>query len=128
MQKLFIICSLVIIILSSCSSFLSEQEYIKANEGMQIKRVWSGILFTLPEERNIYKIVIVGDGKVKNIEVQARVHSGEWETIKNIKKMIELPYKIRTMVQADAFRILQKTMTGRGKIETIELYSLKSTP
>lgn len=115
----------IAIILSSCSAILSEQAYVRVDDDMSLKRVWSGLLFTIPEKRNIHKVIIIGKGVVKNIEIQARVDKDKWKTIKAIKKTISFPYEIRTMVRADAIRILQKTMAGRGRIETIELYGLE---
>jgi len=124
-RGIFTLSILTVIILSGCSALSLKQEYVRADEDMKVKPVWSGVLFTIPEKRTIQKIVIVGKGRIQNIEIQARIDKDEWKTIKNIKRVITFPYEIHTMVRADAIRILQKTVTGKGRIETIELYKVK---
>jgi hypothetical protein len=113
------------LLISACSVLLSESKYVRVDDGLQVEPIWSGILFTIPEKRGINKIVLLGEGHIRNIEVHARVSEDEWKIISQPKTLIEFPYEIQTYgLKADAIRILQKTMAGKGRIITLQLYKI----
>ena len=95
------------------------------DDGLQVAHIWSGILFTIPEKRAINKIVLLGEGHIRNIEVHARVSTDDWKIIAKPKTLINFPYEIQTYgLEADAIRILQKTIAGKGRIITLQLYKI----
>lgn len=70
--------------------------------------------------------MLVGEGRIKNIEIHVRVGEHDWKKIKKIKRSIELPYEIHTYgIETDVIRILQKTTAGTGRILTLELYQIE---
>lgn len=126
MRILLIFTIVSIIILSGCAALFSEQNYVRVDEGLQVKYIWSGMLFTIPEKRVINKIVLIGEGHVRNIEIHGRVDEHDWKRIEKIKTLVEFPYEIHTYgLEADAIRILQKTMVGKGRIKKLELYKIE---
>jgi hypothetical protein len=56
--------------------------------------------------------------------VVSTVGENEWVSIKNIKEKLAFPIEVHTVVRADAIRILQKTMTGKGNIDTVQFYTV----
>ena len=117
---LSVICFLSI----GCALFFTEQEYILIDEEVKASHTFSGLIFSIPGEKDIRKIVILGSGTVRNIEISAQVGENQWILIKKIKKNLTFPVEIHTAVRANAIRILQKTMTGRGNINTVQFYTV----
>ena len=83
-------------------------------------------MYTIPEKRNIRKIIIIGWGTVRNLEISARIEEHHWKSIKKFKKKVSFPIEIRTAVRTDAIRIFQNTIAGKGGIDTIELYTARN--
>lgn len=106
-----------------CTALFTEQKYVLIDENVTEKMIFSGIVFSIPEKRDIRKIVIHGSGKVKNIEIYAREAKHKWKLIKRIKRAVTFPAEIHMVVHADAIRILQKTTAGRGRIDTVKFYT-----
>jgi len=122
---LLFLSALAVIILSGCSALFSQQEYISVDDGLKEERIWSGVLFTIPEKRVINKIVLVGEGHIRNIEIYARIEEHKWKKLKEVKTLVKFPYEVNTYsLEADAIRILQKTMVGKGRIQSIKLYQI----
>ena len=128
-MKIIHLCLLNVLYLLSigCAALFSKQEYILIDEKVEASHTFSGIVFSIPEKKDIRKIVILGSGTVQNIEISARVGENEWVSIKNIKEKLAFPIEIHTVVRADAIRILQKTMTGKGNIDTVQFYTIGKT-
>ncbi len=108
-----------------CAKLLVKQELARADEGLKKSFVTFGQMYTIPEKRYISKIVITGQGTVRNLEIEARIEEKNWKSIKKIKAQVSLPIEISTSVRTDAIRIFQRTVTGRGSIDTIELYTTR---
>lgn len=107
-----------------CAVLFTEQEYILIDEKVEVSYTFSGVVFSISGEKDIRKIVILGSGTVQNIEIFAQTGENQWVSIKKIKEKRTFPIEIHTVVRANAVRILQKTTTGRGNIDTVQFYTL----
>jgi len=108
-----------------CAKLFVKQEFVRADEGLNKSIINLGWMYTIPEKRDIRKIVIIGWGTVRNLEIHACIEEYHWKPIKKIKKKVTFPIEIHTMVRTDAIRIFQLTVAGRGGIDTIELYTTR---
>jgi hypothetical protein len=117
---LFIGCLLV----TSCATFLSEQQYIQVDEEVTETFLPSGLMYSIPEKKDIRKIVILGEGTVTNVDIYARNSEDNWKQIKKIKKTVGFPIEINVVLKADAVRIMQKRIRGMGRINTVQFYAL----
>ena len=81
-------------------------------------------MYSIPEKKEIRKIVILGEGTVTNIEIYARNAENNWKPIKAIKRTVGFPIELNVALNADAVRIMQKRITGRGRINTVQFYAL----
>ena len=117
---------LIVICLSftSCTALLTKQEYVLIDQKISEKPVFYGVVYSIPERAKIYKIVLLGTGKVRNYEIAARDKMNKWKPVKRIKEVIKLPYEIKLAVETDAIKISHYTVTGRGQVDTIQLYTL----
>ncbi|MCY3743921.1 MAG: hypothetical protein OXH00_23140 [Candidatus Poribacteria bacterium] len=70
-------------------------------------------------------VIILGEGKVQNIDIYARDGEFNWKEIKKIKDTVTFPLEITMVANTDAIRIIQKSMTGKGQIHTVEFYTLQ---
>ena len=110
-----------------CASLLTAQEYVLIDEKPKETFIPSGVVFSISEKKAIRKIVILGAGTVRNLDIYAHNAEDNWKLVKKIKAAVTFPIEIRMVVHADAIRILQKTVTGRGSIDTVEFYTLEAT-
>ncbi len=117
---LFIGCLLV----TSCATFLSEQQYIQVDEEVTETFLPSGLMYSIPKKKDIRKIVILGEGTVTNVDIYARNSEDNWKQIKKIKKTVGFPIEINVVLKADAVRIMQKRIRGMGRINTVQFYAL----
>jgi len=106
-----------------CAALFTEQEYIPIDEEVKRRQTFYGLEFSISEKKDVRKIVILGTGTIQNIEIYARVAKNNWKQIKKIKKAITLPFEISAVAHADAIRIIQKSTTGRGNIDTVKFYT-----
>ena len=117
---LFISCLLV----TSCATLLSEQQYIQVDEKVTETFLPSGLMYSIPEKRDIRRIVILGEGTVTNVDSYARNSENNWKRIKKIKKTVGFPIEINVVLKADAVRINQKRIRGRGRINSVRFFAL----
>jgi len=107
-----------------CAALFTEQEYTPIDEKVKRKQTFYGLEFSISEKKDIRKIVILGTGTIQNIEIYARVVRNNWKQIKKIKKAITLPAEVYAVIYADAIRIIQKSTTGKGNIDTVKFYTI----
>ncbi|MDE0042456.1 MAG: hypothetical protein OXT74_10500 [Candidatus Poribacteria bacterium] len=124
MRRLHVHLCIGFLLLTSCATFLSEQQYIQVDEEVTETILPSGLMFSIPEKRDIRKIVILGEGTVTNIEIYVRNAEDSWKPIKAIKRTVAFPIELNLALHADAVRIIQKRITGRGRINTVQFYAL----
>jgi len=115
---------IVCLLNTGCAALLTKQEYIPINEKAKRKQIFYGLEFSISEKKDIRKIAILGTGTIQNIEIYARVARNDWKQVKKIKRAITLPAEIYAVVHADAIRILQRSTTGRGRIDTVKFYTI----
>ena len=117
---------LIVICLSftSCTALLTKQEYVLIDQKISEKPVFYGVVYSIPERAKIYKIVLLGTGEVINYEISVRDKKNKWKPVKRIKKIAEFPFEIKLAVETDAIKISHYTVTGKGQVHTIQLYTL----
>ena len=111
---------------AGCTAIFTEQKYVLIDEEVKETFLPSGMLFSISEKRDIRKLVILGEGTIRNIDIYARTAQDNWKLIKKTKKPVTFPFEIHTIVHTDAIRILQKTVTGKGHIDTVQFYTMYS--
>ncbi len=124
MRRFYVHVCIGCLFLTSCATFFSEQRYIQVDEEVTETFLPSGLIYSIPEKKDICKIVILGEGTVTNIEIYARNAENNWKPIKAIKRTVIFPIELNVAIHADAVRIMQKRITGRGRINTVQFYAL----
>ena len=110
-----------------CSALTTGQKYVLVNEEVKEKFIPSGRVYSISEPKDIRKIIILGEGIVQNIDIYVRDAKFNWKVVKKIKRTVTFPIEISVVAKTDAVRILQKTVRGRGRINTVEFYTLETT-
>ena len=122
LKHLFLI--LICLFMTGCAALLSEQEYVLVDQRMSEQPVFSGMVYTIPERVNVRKIVLLGRGRVQNFDVFVRDKKNKWKFAKKVQRAIEFPFQILVVANTDAIKIAHRSVTGKGRIETIQLYTL----
>ena len=117
---ILLICALSI----GCAALTAEQTYVRVDAPVTEKFIASGLVYSIPETKEIRKIIILGEGMVQNIDIYARDGEFGWKVVKKIKDRVSFPIEITMVANTDAVRILQKTLTGEGQIHTVEFYTV----
>ena len=117
---------LICVLLIGCAALITEQTYLRVDAPVTEKFIFSGVVYSIPESKEIRKIIILGEGKVQNIDIYARDGEFNWKEIKKIKDTVTFPLEITMVANTDAIRIIQKSVTGKGQIHTVEFYTLTS--
>lgn len=117
---------LICVLLIGCAALITEQTYLRVDAPVTEKFIFSGVVYSIPEPKEIRKIIILGEGKVQNIDIYARDGEFNWKEIKKIKDTVTFPLEMTMVANTDAIRIIQKSVTGKGQIHTIEFYTLQS--
>ncbi len=105
-------------------TLFTEQEYVLIDQEISEKPVSHGFVYSIPERAKIHKIVLLGTGKVQNYEISVRDEWNNWKLVKRIKRAIEFPFEIAPLrVETDAIRVSHYTIVGRGRVDTIQLYT-----
>ena len=117
---------LVCILSMGCAALMTEQTYLLIDAPVREKFIASGLVYSIPEKKEIRKIHILGEGTVENIDIYARDGEFNWKVVKQIKNTVTFPIEIPMVANTDAIRILQKTVTGKGQIHTVEFYTVAS--
>ena len=108
----------------SCAALLTEQEYVLIDRDVEEKATFHGAIYSLPERANIRKIVLLGSGKIRNIEIHVRNKRNQWKPAKKVPGGIQFPYEIPLIAKTDAVKIIKHSMTGAGRIETVQFYTV----
>ena len=108
----------------SCAALLTEQVYVLIDRPVAGKVTFNGEIYWLPERANIRKVVLLGSGKIRNIEIHVRDKRSQWEPVKKVPGGIEFPFEISLIVETDAIKIIKHAMTGAGRIETVQFYTI----
>lgn len=108
----------------SCAALLTEQEYVLIDRDVEEKATFHGEIYSLPERANIRKIVLLGSGKIRNIELHVRDKRNRWAPAKKVPGGIQFPFEILLIAQTDAIKIIKHSMTGAGRIETVQFYTV----
>ena len=115
---------LICVLSSGCTALMTEQTYVRVDDPIKEKFIFSGRVYSIPETKEIRKIVILGEGMVQNIDIYARDGEFGWKVVKRIKDRVSFPIEITMVANTDAVRIIQKTLTGKGQIHTVEFYTV----
>ncbi len=117
---------LVLICLSfiGCATLFTAQEYVLIDQEITQKITSYGVIYSIPERATIHKIVLLGTGKVQNYAIAIRDKRHEWKPFKHIKRVIEFPFEILINAETDAIKISHYSIVGRGRVNTIQLYTL----
>ena len=107
-----------------CAALLTEQEYVLIDRPVSEKATFHGEIYALPERADVRKIVLLGSGKIRNIEIHARDKRNQWEPVKKVPGGIEFPFEIPLSTETDAVKITKHSMTGAGRIETVQFYTI----
>ena len=107
-----------------CAALLTEQEYVLIDRPVSEKATFNGEIYSLPESANIRKVVLLGSGKIRNIEIHVRDKRNQWEPVKKVPGGIEFPFEISLIAETDAIKIIKHAMTGAGRIETVQFYTV----
>ena len=107
-----------------CGVLLTEQEYVLIDRDVEEKMTFHGEIYSLPERADIRKIVLLGSGKIRNIEIHVRNKRNRWTPTKKVPGGIQFPFEIPLIVKTDAIKIIKHAMTGAGRIETIQFYTV----
>ena len=115
---------LICISLISCASLFTAQEYVLIDQEITKEITGYGVIYSIPERTTIHKIVLLGTGKVQNYAISVRDERNEWKPFKHIKRVIEFPFEILINAETDAIKISHYSVVGRGRVNTIQLYTL----
>ncbi|RKU17641.1 hypothetical protein C6503_10765 [Candidatus Poribacteria bacterium] len=107
-----------------CAALLTEQVYVLIDRPVSEKATFNGEIYSLPETVNVRKVMLLGSGKIRNIEIHVRDKRNQWEPAKKIPGGIEFPYEIPLIAKTDAIKVIKHSMTGAGRIETIQFYTV----
>lgn len=105
---------------------MTEQTYLRVDAPVTEKFITSGLVYSIPETKEIRKIIILGEGTVQNIDIYARDGEFNWKVVKRIKNKVNFPIEVTMVANTNAVRILQKSLTGKGQIHTVEFYTVTS--
>ena len=107
-----------------CAALLTEQQYVLIDRPVNEKVTFNGEIYSLPERADIRKVVLLGSGKIRNIEIHVRDKRNQWEPVKKVPGGIQFPFEIPLIAETDAIKIIKHAMTGAGRIETVQFYTV----
>ena len=107
----------------SCASLLTEQEYVLIDLPVDGMVTFHGEIHWLPESAEIRKIVLLGSGELRNIEVHVRDEKREWALVKKVPGG-RLPFEIPLTAETDAVKIVKLSRTANSRIETVQFYTV----
>ena len=107
-----------------CAALFTAQEYVLIDRPVREKMVFYGEIYSLPERANVRKVVLLGSGKIQNIEIHVRDKRNQWEPAKKVPGGIQFPFEILLIAETDAVKIVKPTTTGGGRIETVQFYTV----
>ena len=107
-----------------CAALFTAQEYVLIDRPVSEKMTFHGEIYALPERADVRKVVLLGSGKIRNIEIHARDKRNQWEPVKKVPGGIEFPFEILLSTETDAVKITKHSMTGAGRIEAVQFYTI----
>ena len=107
-----------------CAALLTEQVYVLIDRPVSEKMTFNGEIYSLPERAKVRKVVLLGSGKIRNIEIHVRDKRNRWEPVKKVPGGIEFPFEILLIAETDAIKIVKHAMTGTGNIEQVQFYTV----
>ena len=107
-----------------CAALFTEQEYVLIDRPVSEKMTFHGEIYSLPEPVNVRKVVLLGSGKIRNIEIHVRDKRNQWVPTKKVPGGIQFPFEIPLIAKTDAIKIIKHSMTGAGNIDTIQFYTV----
>ena len=107
-----------------CAALLTEQTYVLIDRDVKEKATFHGDIYSLPERASIRKIVLLGSGKIRNIEIHVRDKRNRWAPAKKVPGGIQFPYEIPLIARTNAVKIIKHAMTGAGRIEKVQFYTV----
>ena len=107
-----------------CAALLTEQVYVLIDRPVMEKVTFNGEIYSLPERADIRKVVLLGSGKIRNIEIHVRDKRNQWEPVKKVPGGIQFPFEIPLIAETDAIKIIKHAMTGAGRIEMVQFYTV----
>ena len=107
-----------------CVALLTEQTYILVDQEVTPEILFTGVAYTIPERVDVRKIVILGSGKIQNIDFHAREDSNHWKLEKRVQRAIEFPFELPLRAVTDAIKISHRSTTGKGNIDTVQFYTI----
>ncbi len=119
----YLLLILICFALTGCAALLTEQEYRLIDEKVSEKIINTGSIFYMPKSSQVRKIVLIGKGRIKNFDVAVRDDKNRWKPVIRITKTIEFPFEILLSAETDAVKISQRTIVGKGHIDTVQFYT-----
>ena len=107
-----------------CAALLTEQEYVLIDRDVEEKMTFHGEIYSLPERADIRKVVLLGSGKIRNIEIHVRDKRNQWVPAKKVPGGIQFPFEILLIAKTDTIKIIKHSMTGAGRIEKVQFYTI----
>ena len=107
-----------------CAALLTEQEYVLIDRPVSEKMVFYGEIYSLPEPADVRKVVLLGSGRIQNIEIHVRDKRNQWAPFKKVPGTIRFPFEILLIAETDAIKIIRPSTTGRGRIEAVQFYTV----
>ena len=106
-----------------CATLFTEQQYTLVNQEVTPEILFYGVAYSIPERVDVRKIVILGSGKIQNIDIHARDDSNHWKLVKRLQRAIQFPFELPLRAETDAIKISHRSTTGKGNIDTIQFYT-----
>lgn len=128
-DRIMNICKLLLILsffftLVGCTPLFQEQEYVLIDRPVNKDYTYYYDVFSLPEIAKIRKIRLIGEGKLRNIEIHVRDVKQRWQLKKKIHQINQLPLDIPLVVETDSIKIKKYHTTVFGEIKTIQFFTV----
>jgi len=81
--------------------------YVLIDQPVSEKMTFNGEIYSLPERVNVRKVVLLGSGKIKNIQIHTRDKRNRWKPVKKVPGGIEFPFAILLIAKTDAIKIVK---------------------
>ena len=95
-----------------CAALMTEQTYLRVDVPVIEKFIFSGVVYSIPEPKEIRKIIILGEGKVQNIDIYARDSKFNWKEIKKINTPPSNPHALVFLLGVFAWVFLRISSSG----------------
>lgn len=107
-----------------CATLFQEQEYVLIDRPVNKDHTYYYDIFSLPEIAKIRKIRLIGEGKLRNIEIHVRDAKQRWQPKQKIHRINQLPFDMPLFVDTDAIKVIKFPTTVFGEIETIQFFTV----